>query len=410
MTTIEHGVQALSQWLTDVSTSEWLWYVKYLSANDTGAKANVHQSGPHLGRPLFALAFPGLTARAEREENPDLILPTQIDSHGQDVALRLVWYNSRRRTGQVNGRDEARLTRWGGSNSPMLEPEATGSLTLFAFRLRRDGDADALKVWRCRTPAEEDYLLDRVPDVAPGDGRIVSPTGGRSSAEEHGRCALTPDQIPADWREIFPPGDVLVQWAAGRLNIRGNADRRLFARRQCEEQVFYSVERFHALPRIQQGFGSVEALVEYAGSLVNRRKSRSGRSLELQTRLILDEEGIRYSWQPRTEQRKSPDFIFPSEEAYHDPSFPDTNLRMLAAKTTCKDRWRQILNEADRIPVKHLLTLQEGVSDTQFAEMRDAGVRLVVPEPLMKSYPDSVRAGLVSLEGFLAEIRATEGG
>jgi hypothetical protein len=55
---------------------------------------------------------------------------------------------------------------------------------------------------------------------------------------------------------------------------------------------------------------------------------------------------------------------------------------MLAAKTTCKDRWRQILNEADRIPAKHLLTLQEGVSEGQFREMNDAGVRLVVPRAL----------------------------
>ncbi len=80
---------------------------------------------------------------------------------------------------------------------------------------------------------------------------------------------------------------------------------------------------------------------------------------------------------------------------------------MLAAKTTCKDRWRQILNEADRIPNKHLLTLQEGVSEPQFREMRDAGITLVVPEPVMSSYPDEVRSHLVSLEGFVAELRET---
>lgn len=78
---------------------------------------------------------------------------------------------------------------------------------------------------------------------------------------------------------------------------------------------------------------------------------------------------------------------------------------MLAAKTTCKDRWRQILNEADRIPIKHLITLQEGVSEAQYREMRDAGVRLVVPEQVMSSYPDEVRSSLLSLEGFLAQVR-----
>jgi hypothetical protein len=78
---------------------------------------------------------------------------------------------------------------------------------------------------------------------------------------------------------------------------------------------------------------------------------------------------------------------------------------MLAAKTTCKDRWRQILNEAERIPVKHLLTLQEGISENQFREMHAAGVTLVVPRPLMSKYPVSVRHQLLSVEKFVSEVR-----
>ena len=53
---------------------------------------------------------------------------------------------------------------------------------------------------------------------------------------------------------------------------------------------------------------------------------------------------------------------------------------MLAAKTTCKDRWRQIINEADRIKLKHLITLQEGVSEAQFREMQEAGVQRIRAE------------------------------
>ncbi|CAI6330788.1 EcoRII-C domain-containing protein [Escherichia coli] len=44
---------------------------------------------------------------------------------------------------------------------------------------------------------------------------------------------------------------------------------------------------------------------------------------------------------------KNPISLFPFRRAYHDTEFPVENLRMLAVKTTCKDRWRQILNEAD---------------------------------------------------------------
>jgi len=78
---------------------------------------------------------------------------------------------------------------------------------------------------------------------------------------------------------------------------------------------------------------------------------------------------------------------------------------MLASKTTCKDRWRQILNEADRIPLKHLVTLQQGVSENQFKEMHEAGVILVVPHKLHKSYPESVQPALLSLEQFITETK-----
>jgi len=78
---------------------------------------------------------------------------------------------------------------------------------------------------------------------------------------------------------------------------------------------------------------------------------------------------------------------------------------MLAVKTTCKDRWRQVVKEADRIELKHLLTLQEGVSENQFKEMVEAGVQLVVPAKLFKSFPEALRPHLQSLESFIADVR-----
>lgn len=123
----------------------------------------------------------------------------------------------------------------------------------------------------------------------------------------------------------------------------------------------------------------------------------------------MTEEGLRsgtdFIHRPVIEGGKRPDFLFPSVPAYEDASFPANRLRMLAAKTTCKDRWRQVINEADRIPVKHLLTLQEGVSDGQFREMQEACVQLVVSAGLHDSYPDSVKPHLVSFESFLGDVR-----
>lgn len=78
---------------------------------------------------------------------------------------------------------------------------------------------------------------------------------------------------------------------------------------------------------------------------------------------------------------------------------------MLAAKTTARDRWRQVLNEADRIPAKHLLTLQEGVSENQFAEMQAARLQLVVPTDLVSAYPKAIRPHLMTLERFICDVR-----
>lgn len=99
------------------------------------------------------------------------------------------------------------------------------------------------------------------------------------------------------------------------------------------------------------------------------------------------------------------DFLFPSEAAYKNVAFPAANLRMLAVKTTCKDRWRQVINEADRIQQKHLLTLQEGVSEGQFREMTGAGICLVVPEKLKSAYPTAIQQHLQTLESFMGDIR-----
>ncbi|MCC5960484.1 MAG: hypothetical protein JJU08_14215 [Rhodobacteraceae bacterium] len=81
---------------------------------------------------------------------------------------------------------------------------------------------------------------------------------------------------------------------------------------------------------------------------------------------------------------------------------------MLATKTTCRDRWRQVINEADRISVKHLLTLQEGVSEAQFREMVQANVQLVVPEPLIGKFPPVIRTDIMTLESFLGDLRVLQ--
>jgi type II restriction enzyme len=182
-------------------------------------------------------------------------------------------------------------------------------------------------------------------------------------------------------------------------------DRKLLAWIETEYRLFRKLEQERYGEIIAQGFPSVEQFVILANSILNKRKSRAGKSLEHHLARIFDLNALGYSAQPRTEGNKHPDFLFPSEVAYHTPRYPLDKLIFLAAKTTCKDRWRQVINEADRFKgsdkTKHLFTLQQGISAQQMDEMEDEGVVLVVPQPYIVTYPASRRDRIWTLKMFV---------
>ncbi|WP_312930822.1 type II restriction endonuclease [Agrobacterium cavarae] len=399
----------LGDWLGEYSGPGYMWYVKRLSGNDTLAN-KTHQAGPYIPKELLFEIFPSL-ARVDIER-PDIWFDVYIDSHADARRIRAVYYNSKRFKKQPNGRDETRLTNWGGSESALLDPESTGALTIFAFS--RDSARPECHVWVCRHETEEDLVEDRLGPVEPGK-TITQAVGGTvqaglMTAPTRASCWLTPAEIPPAWLTKFPSGAEIIAKAA-ELQSHGNLmpDFRLMKRRGCEYEIFRSVEEAIELPVIKAGFSDINGFIARAQTILQRRKSRAGRSLELHAREIFTEEklveGTDFSHQPESEAGKSPDFLFPSETAYKDPQFPRDRLRMLAVKTTMKDRWRQILNEANRVEQKHLLTLQEGLSEAQFREMVDAKVTLVVPKPIMEKFPASVQPYLQTLESFIGDVR-----
>ena len=404
-------VDELVRWMERVSGPGWKWYVKILSGNDTLANES-HQAGPYIARRVIFEQFPSI--EASHELNPRVQFPVRIDSHGSETDATAIWYNNK--VVADGTRNEARVTGWGGRQSPILDPDSTGSVCVLAFH-RADGrDTDECRVWLCSTPEEEDALEERLGPVEPGIPLYYDASGQSEHPvvplEVEGACRLAADQLPPAWRMNFPAAAEIVATA---VQLRPNSrrqpvDDRLLVRRECEFELFRSVEEVVVLPRIREGFATVDLFVDFANAVTNRRKSRSGASLQLHAKTVFDEERLPYSFDEFSEGRKRPDFLFPSAHAYRNAGFPAERLRMLAAKTTCKDRWRQILNEADRVPRKHLLTLQEGISPHQFAEMQDEAVTLVVPRRLHDSYAEAIRPQLLTLERFMAETRAITGG
>ena len=186
-------------------------------------------------------------------------------------------------------------------------------------------------------------------------------------------------------------------------------DRTLLKWWSTEYMAFQAMERHVVASTLETGFHgetAVDDFLSFSLSVQNRRKSRSGLAFENHIEQILLAHGVAHTRGGRTERNSRPDFLLPSQAQYDDPEFPDLQLFMLGAKTTAKDRWRQVLSEADRIPTKHLATMEPAISTQQTAEMEALGVQLVVPEPLHSSYTDSQQNWLWTLSDFLAATRS----
>ena len=190
--------------------------------------------------------------------------------------------------------------------------------------------------------------------------------------------------------------------------IKSNPDKELLNWLDAEFQLFKVIENDRYNSRINTPFSTVQELVETANTILNRRKSRAGKSLEHHLSAIFNIFGLTFETQVVTEDNKKPDFLFPNVNAYKNQDFDSSKLIMLASKTTCKDRWRQILNEADRIKTKHLFTLQQGISKGQLDEMYKYNVCLVVPKEFITSFPPEYRDKLLTLERFIQYIQVSQ--
>lgn len=178
---------------------------------------------------------------------------------------------------------------------------------------------------------------------------------------------------------------------------------------ETEESAFRQLEKHIVQQRLREGFGEsgddVDEFVRFSLSVQNRRKSRSGHAFENHIETILLANGIQFDRGAKTEGRQKPDFLFPGSESYLDNNFPSEKLRILGAKTTCKDRWRQVLAEAKRIPRKHLITMEPAISEAQLQQMEELQLQLVVPKAIQTSYQPTQAEWLMSFREFIDEIQ-----
>jgi hypothetical protein len=390
-------LDALRDWFVRIGGDQWVWFAKRLSANDTGLTRS-HQVGFYVPREFALAAAPEL---GEPVDNPKRHLRFLLVSHDQGSTPSLTYYNSRIARRQPNGRNEFRVTGFGGRRSVLQDPNSTGAILVTAW----DTTSDRVEAWLADTFEEEEAVEALLGPVEPATQivRLVAVAGApQVVVTAPATCEPAIEELPAAWAVDFPPGRELTAEAVRRRPGDGQSvDRRLIDRYRCEFGLFKVIESSDVLPLVTGGFASVDDFLAVAQTVANRRKSRAGRSLELHLARVFDEEGIRYQTGETTEGNRKPDFVFPSIADYRG----GRPTKMLGVKTSVKERWRQVLDEAALIPDKHLFTLSEGVSPDQFEQMDGARLRLVVPEANVSKFPEAIQPRLLTLADFVEVVR-----
>lgn len=368
-----------------------LAFCKFIAANDVGA-TGTHQAGIYIPKGAYRILFdtPG-----HKGENKERFVKIKWQADFQTES-RFVWYGR-------GTRNEYRITRFG-RGFPFLKDEYMGDLFVIvkvseedyaAFIISSDEEIESFLDTFGMSPNDTNTLIrmDKMLDSTITLGTLFSEYISKLDTS-----FPTTFEIAKASREIY------LKTKKGK--ILSSADEALVQWLDIEFQLFKIIENDRYSEQISKPFQTVDELIRYANTLLNRRKSRAGRSLEHHLAAMFTHYTLSYTAQARTEGTKKPDFIFPSEEAYHNLNFQSKGLTFLGAKTTCKDRWRQILNEADRIDEKHLFTLQQGISKNQLTEMYNHKVRLVVPKDYIGSFPKEFRESILSLENFIQMIKA----
>ncbi len=184
-------------------------------------------------------------------------------------------------------------------------------------------------------------------------------------------------------------------------------DSRLMLLMDREYALFRMVERMLCQDEICRQFRSVDDFLSTAARIMNRRKSRAGRALENHVGYLFQDANIPFDARPNVDGQ--PDVLIPGKAQYEDPRWPEERLYVVGIKTTCKDRWRQVLNEARRVRHKHILTVQKGISTRQLTEMRDSSVSLVVPQKLHSMFPPVDGMEVLSIRQFVDAVRRNLG-
>ena len=359
--------------------------LKFISPNDVGLTGS-HQCGFYLPKSVWQMYSPFPPAKETLNKHPVTI--TWPD--GRVTNSVVTWYGQK-------SRREYRLTRFG-RDFPWLTFDTVGDLLVLVPQTIGSFSA---------------YVFDLDEDIEDVQAALGVEQFEKWGVYRHGAAHLEDVTECVDRRlrevsstyEFFPSGEVFSEktWETLRscspAFAKASPDETLMICMELEYKLFRMGERLVCQSEIVRLFRDIDDFLQTGLRILNRRKARAGRSLENHIHRIFSNMNLPHDIRPDVDGR--PDIVIPGRAAYLDTTYPLTKLFVIGVKTTCKDRWRQVLNEGKRQPAKFILTTQRGISANQLREMSEVGVQLVVPESLHGEYPPQSSMKILTIQQFI---------
>ena len=365
---------------------------KFISANDLGLTGG-HQSGYYIPNNAAKLLF-DCDCRKGGNVKRDVMLYWNCE----------IWTDSVFTYYGKGTRNESRITSFGRGFEYMNE-SYLGSLLIICrrydyeyacFVLSSGDDIDNFLVRYSISPASRCTIIDS--NTAPSSEERL-----QSSLEE----AIAPlSTFPATIKmALLAQHCYNKAFGVTNSKIISSPDTIIKEWIDTESSLFYRLEEKVYGERYKIPFSNCKELIAFSNEILNRRKARAGKSLEHHLAEKFRCNRLKFDEQCVTEDNKKPDFLFPGADEYKDFSFPAEDLTLLGAKTTCKDRWRQVLTEGNRVNEKYLFTLQQGISSQQLTEMRHENLKLVVPKGNLSCFARHDVPYLMTLGQFIVLVK-----
>lgn len=388
-------------------------YCKFLSANDT-KKTKGHQNGILITKNAESILHQDrMSLVPNRDGKPNIyerfvsvtFFKRDKDEPEKRNKVRFVYYDSK---------NEFRITR-----IPRIDEDSAGSLFVLiqqnfdeyqAYFLDSERDCKEFLNVFGYSPLETNAVIN--------EGEL--PTEELDFIKKYIASLNNEGTVFPEAENIAEKAREMYDKTRNEKDKKVTVDNMLVGWLRSEYNIFKSIEDDRYREYVQKPFYEVRKFIHVANSVLNRRKSRAGKSLELHLYKLFKKKELEVDPQAVTEKKHKPDFLFPSKSAYVQASKEASaqkikaaiaakkyGIVVLAAKTTCKDRWRQILEEADLLDggKRYLFTLQPCISTNQLEQMKSRNVILVVPQSIKKYYPTEYRKDILSLNAFINMVK-----